>query len=282
MSERKTQNDLPSSNMNIEQQSLRYMNMLVEALEDARSTSMYLDDTVSVINPSELLEQIEDLTKLIEKVDMTVNAASVSAKNLIGLYRNAFAMFEKNIDELIDRVNGRENLPNQMNTSVEFSQSEVRLSDYKVGNDVVTINEVKEPGEYSVLSIINRLRHEDPTRIEALQDYIWNCFNRTDIAKDISNRVTKNFRKLSQSTKFFETMSTDISTEECLASIHTLQKSVKALIYNIEIARKKSSEMFSIYLMMRNNLVLYNKAVDAITEITLESTFNGVPFEILS
>lgn len=282
MSERKTQNDLPSSNMNIEQQSLRYMNMLVEALEDARSTSMYLDDTVSVINPSELLEQIEDLTKLIEKVDMTVNAASVSAKNLIGLYRHAFATFEKNIDELIDRVNGRENLQNQMNTSVEFSQSEVRLSDYKVFHNTVDINEVKDLGEYSVLSIINRLRHEDPTKIEALQDYIWNCFHKTDFAKDISNQVTKNFRKLSQSTKFFETMSTDISTKECLDNIHTLQRSVAVLIHNIEVARRKSSEMFSIYLMMRNNLVLYNKAVDAITEITLESTFNDVPFEILS
>jgi len=248
--------------------SLFLIQSLQRAIENARSTMVFLDPNLP---PSEVLSLSDRFLRVLNTMDGSVTLAKSTIAQLRDGYKTDITRYESMRNAMICRVNDRKITGAALNTNAELYDGENLLYGICIMNPFA-IQEITQPSQYSVLSIYKKLSSEAEYQlITGLKEKTFELLLEVDEYLQVFKNAILSYRRLIGSPQFMTKMSTDISTPECVGYIKTMQNSMTDLITKMEGLRKRIMDIFQVYLAMEKNYSIYEKAIDALTSIALES-----------
>lgn len=256
-----------------ENNSLHFLHTIAYAIDRARSTNVFLDENLP---PSEILSLSNNFIKTLQVIDGSLSVMKMTQEQMEDEYNQNLTRYYALRNTYVDRINARKATDNQMNTTSEIYEKDKLFKEiiFKDEETLPRIFEIVKPEEYSVLSIIEKMKKDEPNRLKNLK-YLNNLlFDKMEETIELCRNGIINFRRLLSSPRFIQEMSTDVSNSQCMSYVNVLQSSMNFIIKKMDDLRRLTTEIFQIYLAMETNYYFYEKATNSLTSITLESVFN--------
>lgn len=258
---------------------------------DAHSISLinYLDNiTINVSEirkrlygvekPSQLIDQLDDIKKLIEKINASIRITDVTLQALYQEYNSYYVMLGEMRLQLSSKVEHRNSLEVQPNTMGSLYNEERLLVDICINKDVTidcSVNQIYmdviyDISKYSYLSIVNKMMSE------------------LSLAKDIYDITSCEFTKGAScisslvatiyAFKEYVTSGTniDLMCEDDPEAYAFIKKMLQNLTIEAQVSqfKKAVTKLFQVYNSIKSNYEIYVQAVSGYTSLVLESFFN--------
>lgn len=264
----------------VESNSLFFIQTIGRAIERARSTIMFLDEKLP---PSDILMMSDKLSNVLKDIDAAVSLSNATAIQLESSYKDSLNRYASLRNTYIDRINERKGTDVQLNMGAELYDGENFLSDVvitmgsdkypysELTNSGISVQQVSNPSQYSVLNIVDRMKNTESGLLSNLKECTMRLLQAMKDNLEKCKIAILNFKRVINSPKFMQEMSTDIMTTECKMYIHILQTSMNSIIKILEDLRLSTSTIFRAYLAIDKNYEIYKEAVDTLTSTALES-----------
>ena len=264
-----------------ENHSLYFLHTIARALECARSTNVFLDENLP---PSEILSLSDKFLRTLRSVDGSLSVMKVTQQQMEDDYKQNLTRYRALRNTYMDRINARKSTDVQMNTTAEIYDKDQLFQEitFIEGRCFPEVVELSKPEEYSVLSIIEKMKKDEPNRLIQVEEMNKCLFDKMEETIELCRNGIINFRRLLSSPRFVQEMSTDINNSQCVSYVTLLQRSMFDIINRLDSLRRTTTDVFQTYLAMENNYKLYEKATNSLISVTLESAFNRTSnYEIL-
>lgn len=263
----------------IETQSLFFLNTLSSTVEKARSAFPFLDESLP---PSEILSLSDKYLKLIQVVDGSVSVLTTVGKQLESEYYRDIQQYRDIQNQLINRLNERKATGAQLNINVELYDGEnLYLEILRTEGKAIEVNPVTKPEEYSVLKIVERLK-KDGVALNITKERDGEMFASLKEGLGFISSSILTIRRLLNNSNYMALMSTDTASQETIAYSTALFRNIRMIAITLEEIRNVTTEAFQLHLAISHNYEIYQKAIDSITKIALESIFDPTAtYEIL-
>lgn len=260
-------------NISADDQAISLINNMTNMINIGEELSCILN---KMTKPSDIIENMGELEKKIDKIQKTVSVMMMEASSLKTFYKNSLTMIFDLKMQMQNKILERKSTDVQMNFTSSVYEEGNYITDFIISNYIMSSGEVSDiqmdtiidPKDYSTLSLVNRMNSDD------------------DVLSFIGNTTVEFFdelyNKLVDINRYIFTILGDFHNTEfienlCMDESNAVGKYIDisglSLIY-ITSCKEKVSKIFNIYMELRHNYEIYQKAVDKYVSLALECFFN--------
>lgn len=233
-------------------------------------------------NPSEILDHTDEIiNEHLKIVDMNLSIISNKLSVIGEVYKVEADTFEAALNRLREKLNSRRIETSQLNTNTEFFDDENPLKQILDDNGTLLLEpySIMDQSQYSAISIIQKIEKSVPEEIRQIREKGVNAlFGLNSATIELINRIRAtigNLRVKMESSEYATKMATDVYSSE----IAKFLDGVKSIFYTITSSMTqlqiRIKSVFNAFLALDNNNSIYNRAINQIVSVSLESLFNN-------